>query len=206
MLSLGGDLNTDAVQLHISDWSYTRGAPGAETRGMKAGLTNYFYSRNQDANACIQDFELTLQSAAGSFVFSSEKFPYIRKKLDLWRYHLKNCVDGYADSDVEIWAKNKSCLLLHASDYLRGLTTTSVAFPCQFDAKIRFVNRREFIDGNACSALGAVGPAVLQDMIQGDPTMCMIYTGGSLTVAPSSAVTAQANLSHSSGLDILSRQ
>jgi hypothetical protein len=137
---------------------------------------------------------------------SSESYPYIRKKLDLWKYHLKNCVDGYCDSSVEKWAKNTSCLLLHASDFLRGLTTTSASFPLQFDAEIKFMNRRELIDGNAASALGSVSPAVLQDVIHGEPTMCMIFTNGSLTVAPSSAVTATANLSHASALDILSRQ
>jgi hypothetical protein len=86
------------------------------------------------------------------------------------------------------------------------LTTTSASFPLQFDAEIKFMNKRQLIDGNACAALGRVGPCVLQDVIHGEPTMCMIFTNGSLTVAPSSAVTATANLSHASALDILSRQ
>ena len=137
---------------------------------------------------------------------SSQKYPFIRKKLDLWRYHLKNCVDGYASSSVEIWAKNKSCLLLHASDFLRGISTTNCSFPCQFDAEVKFMNKRQFFDGNAACSLIGQGPCVLRDMIVGEPTMCMIYTGSSMTIAPSSAVTSTANLSHSSGLDILSRQ
>jgi hypothetical protein len=198
-------LSDDSVAKRISEWDYTAGNPNQD-RGKDAGLKQYMYARNQDANASIVDFSLQIQSAVGSFTMSSQKYPYIRKKLDLWKFHLKNCVDGYCDSSVEKWAKNTSCLLLHASDFLRGLTTTSCSFPVQFDAECKFMCRREFIDGNAASALGSISPAVLRDVVQGDPTMCMVFTGGSMTIAPSSAVTAQANLSHASALDILSRQ
>jgi hypothetical protein len=202
MLSLAANAGTR----RIDTWGYQSGAAPGAADGRSAGLKQYFYARNQDANASIVDFRLQIQSAVGSFTLSSEKYPYIRKKLDLWRFHLKNCVDGYCDSSVEKWAKNTSCLLLHASDYLRGLTTVSCSFPVQFDAECKFMCRRQFIDGNAASALEAVGPAVLCDMIVGEPTMAMIFTGGSMTIAPSSAVTATANLSHASALDILSRQ
>jgi hypothetical protein len=206
LLSLGMDSGTGDTGLHVSDWSFARGAPPGVDRGDAAGLTNYFYSRQQDANASIVDFSLSIQSSVGAFVMSSQKYPFIRKKLDLWKYHLKNCVDGYCDSSVQQWSKHKSCLLIHASDFLRGLSTVNCAFPVQFDAEIVFQNRREFIDGNAAACIGKEGPAVMQDCIAGDPTMCMIFTGGSMTIAPSSAVTAQANLSHASALDILSRQ
>ena len=199
-------LSEDAVVKRISEWDYTAGDPEQAGHGKSAGLKQYYFSRNQDANASIVDFSMRIQSSVGSFTLSSQKYPYIKKKLDLWKFHLKNCVNGYCDSSVEKWAKNTSCLLIHASDFLRGLTTTSCSFPVQFDAECKFMCRREFIDGNAASALGSVSPAVLRDVIQGDPCMAMIYSGGSMTIAPSSAVTAQANLSHASALDILSRQ
>ena len=88
-----------------------------------AGLQIYFFARNADANAAIADFSLTVLSSVGAYTYSSEAFPYQKKKRELWQDHLKNCVSDYCSSDINVWYKDKCCLLLHISDYIRGLST-----------------------------------------------------------------------------------
>ena len=171
-----------------------------------AGLRNLMYSRNQDANCSIVDLELTVMSSVGSFTYSSDSYPFIKKRRQLFYDHYRNCVDDYCDSDVNIWSKNKSCLLLHCSSWIRGIATNSTAFPIQISAGIKFQNKREQVDGHCATAENAVGTAVLPDFIAGTPVMCQIFPNGSLVIAASSAVSAAANLSHSTGLDLLSRQ
>ena len=161
-------------------------------------------ARNTDANAAITSFSLEIQSSVGSYSYAGV-YPFLRTRNELFRDHLKNVVDKYCDSDVNTWQKHNCCLLLHASDYLRGLTTVNCAFPVQFNATCRFECRRQYIDGHGAAAQFGRSPAVLQDMIYGTPCMAMIFTGSSVQIAPSSAVLSAANLSHSQGLDLLSR-
>jgi hypothetical protein len=170
------------------------------------GLRNIMYSRSQDANAAIVDFELQVMSSVGSFVFSSDYYPYIKKRRQLWYEHYKNCVENYCESDINIWHKNRSCLLLHCSSWIRGIATNSTAFPIQITASIKFQNLREQVDGHCACADNTVGTAVLPDFIAGEPVCCQIFPNGSMVIAASSAVSAAANLSHSTGLDLLSRQ
>jgi hypothetical protein len=145
-------------------------------------------------------------SSVGAYTYSSETFPYQKKKRELWQDHLKNCVADYCDSDINIWYKNKCCLLLHISDYIRGLSTENTAFPLQLDAKIRWVNARDFVDGHCAAGLDKIGPAFMKDIIQGTPIMAQIFTGGAMQITSSSAITSTANLSHSSSTDILARR
>jgi hypothetical protein len=189
----------------IADLAGAAGFPVAAS-DIAPGLRNLMYSRNQDANASIVDFELTVMSSVGSFVFSSDYYPFIKKRRQLWYEHYKNCVDGYCDSDINIWVKNRSCLLLHCSSWIRGIATNSTAFPIQITASIKFQNLREQVDGHCATADNCVGTAVLPDFIAGEPVCCQIYPNGSMVIAASSAVSAAANLSHSTGLDLLSRQ
>jgi hypothetical protein len=180
-------------------------ATGAQRDGQSAGCRNYAYARNTDSNAAIVKFELEIQASIGSYKYSGETtYPYLKTRQQLWKDHSKNCVPGYCSDEIDIWFKNNCCLLLHCSDWLRGLTTPNTAFPVQLNAKIRFENRREFIDGAACSAQGAFGPACLHDMIGGEPVMVLCYPNTSLTVTSSSAAVSAANYSHSSGMDLLS--
>jgi hypothetical protein len=181
-------------------------AVAADTSRQSAGLQNYMYSRNQDANAQIADFELMIQSSIGAYVYSSDTYPYVRRQRELWTDHLKNVCEGYCGSDMLTWQKNNSCLLIRASDFARGLGSPNSAMPVQITAKCKFINAREQIDGHAACALERHGVAVLRDFIAGVPCMAQIFDSNALTIASSSAVASSANLSHSTALDILSRQ
>ena len=124
----------------------------------------------------------------------------------LFRDHLRYCVDGAYNSSFDTWTRHNSILLLGADSFLRGLTTTNTSFPCQFEIKCRFENRREFITGDGAAAADGNAPAVQQDLIQGQAVAVLLYTGGSIQISPSSALVSSANLSHSQSLDVLSRQ
>jgi hypothetical protein len=191
----------------VSSWGGTAGAVAGGNNGRQsAGLQNYFYSRNQDANAQIVDFELMIQSSIGAYVYSGEGFPYVRRQRELYTDHLKNVCEGYCGSDMLTWQKNNSCLLIRASDFARGLGSPNSAMPIQITAKCKFINTREQIDGHAACSISKRGVAVLRDFIAGVPCMAQIFDSTALTIASSSAVASSANLSHSTALDILSRQ
>ena len=203
-------LESDSTTMQISDYSdLTAGAPVAPNNprdGQSAGLMNQFYARNTASNAAIMNFSLEIQSSVGAYTYASDTaYPFIKTKFELWRDHIKNVCKGYCRDDINIWQKNNSCLLLHACDWLRGLTTTNCAFPIQINARCRFENKREFIDGAAASSARALTP-VLHDMIAGTPVMVMLYPNTSLTLTASSAAASAANFSHSAGLDLLSRK
>jgi hypothetical protein len=154
----------------------------------------------------IQDFSLTVLSSVGSYSYSSDAFPSLKKRRELWFDHLKNTVGDYCQNDINIWLKNRCCLLLHISDYIRGLSCENTSFPIQIDCRIKWVNYRNFADGTSAAGLTTIGPAFFKDVIQGTPIMCQIYTGGAMQITSSSAVTSTANLSHSSAVDILARR
>ena len=203
-------LEDDAVGKQISDYSaFTAAAPVAvdnQRDGQAAGLRNQFYARNTASNAAIMNFSLEIQSSVGSYTYSSDTtYPYIKTKFELYRDHIKNTCEGYCGDSIDTWQKNNSCLLLHASDWLRGLTTTSCSFPCQFNARCRFENKREFIDGQAGSSDRGLTP-VLHDLIAGTPVCVMLFPNQSLTLTASSGAVSQANFSHAAGLDLLSRK
>ena len=206
VLCNGGLAADDSVGRTVSNWNYAAGAVPAAADGRAAGLTNYMYARNQDSSASIAQFSLEIQSSIGAYTYSSESYPWIRSKHDLFRDHLKSCPDHYCSNNINIWDKHSPILLLGAQDWLRGLCTTNSSFPIQINAKVRFESHREFVDGHANAALGARSPAVFQDVIQGTPVCVQFFMGSSMQISPSSALLSSANLSHSQALDILSRQ
>ena len=203
-------LEGDSVQKQIADFdTFAAGAPpavGDGDDGQLAACLNQFYARNTASNAAILNFALEIQSSVGAYTYASDtEYPYIKTKFELWRDHIKNTCRDYCSNDVNIWQKNNCCLLLHACDWLRGLTTTNCAFPIQINARCRFENKREFIDGAAASSQASLTP-VLHDIIAGEPVMVMLYPNTSLTLTASSGAASAANFSHSSGLDLLSRK
>ena len=203
-------LEGDSVQKQIADFdTFAAGAPpgvGDTDDGQLAACLNQFYARNTASNAAILNFALEIQSSVGAYTYASDtEYPYIKTKFELWRDHIKNTCRDYCSNDVNIWQKNNCCLLLHACDWLRGLTTTNCAFPIQINARCRFENKREFIDGAAASSSASLTP-VLHDIIAGEPVMVMLYPNTSLTLTASSGAASAANFSHSSGLDLLARK
>jgi hypothetical protein len=203
-------LEADSHALRIADYStFAAGDPaalGAARDGQAAGLYNQFYARNTDSNAAITNFSLEIQSSVGAYTFASTSaYPFIKTRQELWRDHVKNCCEDYCGNDINTWFKNNSCLLIHASDFLRGLTTTNTAFPCQFNASVRFENKREFIDGAAASSPSALLP-VLHDIIAGTPVCVMCFPNTSLTLTASSGAASAANFSHAASIDMLARK
>ena len=203
-------LENDSTALSVADFdTIAQGNipdAGDVDDGQRGACLNQFYARNTASNAAILNFSLEIQSSVGAYTFASDtEYPFIKTKFELWRDHLKNTCKDYCSNDINIWQKNNSCLLLHACDWLRGLTTTNCAFPIQINAVCRFENKREFIDGAAASSAAGVTP-VLHDIIAGEPVMVMLYPNTSLTLTASSGAASAANFSHSAGLDLLSRK
>jgi len=186
--------------------TFEAGDPHGTDDAEAAGCKNYLFARNADANAGILDFSLTVLSSVGSYTYSSDKFPNLKKRRELWTDHKSNCVADYCQNSMNIWVKNKCCLLLHISDYIRGLSTENTAFPIQLDAEVTWVNYRSFADGYCAASIDRPGLAFMKDQIQGTPIMAQIFTGGAMQITSTSAVTSTANLSQSSATDILARR
>ena len=200
----------DCAGKQINAWTYARGAALADgdvphVRGDKAGLLNYFTSRNSDALACITNFEMRIQTAVGSYLYAAADWPYIRNRQQLFRDHLRSTVDGYCNGSFAEYSKHHGMLLLSSDLWLRGISTPNASFPVTISAKCRFESRREYVDGHSCAAAKGRAPAVQQDCIQGQAVCCMIFTGGSLQISPSSSLNTSANVSHAQSLDVLSR-
>jgi hypothetical protein len=209
-LCSGGVAADDSVGRQIADWEYAAGQVTANGDlphgdGRKAGLLNYFGSRNSDALACITQFELRVQTSIGAYTYAADAFPFIRNRQQLWRDHLRSCVDGYCNGSFAEYSKHSGMLLLSSDLWLRGISSPNTSFPLTLSAKARFESRREYVDGHSSAAVKGRFPAIQQDCIFGEPVMLMIYTGGSLQISPSSALLTSANLSHAQSLDILSR-
>ena len=204
-------LEEDGVAKQISDYDALTAAVPVDANnvrdGQSSGLRANFYARNTQSSAAIVNFSLEIQSSVGAYTYASDsKYPYIKTRAQLWKDHLKNTCQGYCDSEMQKWFKNDCCLLLHACDWLRGLTTTNTAFPIQINATCRFENRREFIDGAAASTEAGLTPVLHDVPFGGEPVMVALYPNTSLTITASSAAASAANFSHSAGLDLLSRK
>ena len=186
----------------VDSWSYTPGVP-ATTRTSQSGLDNYFLSRNSDANASIEQFELEIQSAVGSYVYADDTAPYLKTRKELFRDHLRYCVDDYLGGDFGKWSRHQCCLLLGADSFIRGLCTPGSSFPISVNAKVKFASRRQYVDGHAVSSeVNQIG--VLRDVIQGTPVCLMMYTQGSLSLTASSAILSSQNLGHQQSMEIVS--
>ena len=204
MFVLGGDITDDAIGKSINNWNFTAGRAdnAAQAEGRTAGLNNSFLARNTDANAAITQFSLEIQASIGSYVFSGSA-PYLRTRSELYRDHIRNVPDDYMD--INKWFKHGCILLLGADSFLRGLCSPGTAFPITINASVTFISARQYIDGHGAAAFRGRGPAVFQDCIYGEPVMVQIYPGNSMMVSPSAALLSAQNLSHSQGIEILSR-
>ena len=205
MLSKSSDLFVlaDGEGVRTRDWAYSRvGNPAANT-GACSGLYNYLLCRNTDACASIEQFSLEIQSSVGSYVYSDDAYPYVRTRQELFRDHLRYCVDDYLGGDFDKWSRHQCCLLLGADSFIRGLASPGSSFPISINATVRFSSRREYVDGHACASQeNRLG--VLRDVIQGTPVMLQIYPQGSLALTASSGILSSQNLGHAQSLDILS--
>ena len=211
---LGGD-NTvpegrlqDSIGKQISNWDYAPGAlgGGANTSTVNAGLHNYFLARNTNACASIQQFELEVMSSVGSYKYSTEKYPFIRGRHELFRDVLRHTCPNYLKGDINTWRKHCCIVLLSSSDFIRGLTTQGASFPVQYSVKVRYASEREYINGCGAVAAGdSTGYAVLRDCIYGRPIMGEIFDKAELRLSPSSGLVSSMNISHQTAMDLVSR-
>lgn len=190
----------------VNDWAYTAGIP-ATARGTQAGLDNYFLCRNTDSSASIERISLEIQSSVGAYTFADDAFPYIKTRQQLFRDHLRYCVDGAYQGDFDKWSRHCCCLVLGADSFIRGLATPGSSFPISINAKVEFASRRQYVDGHAFASEGGGGGAqlaVLRDCIQGTPVMLECFPSGSLSLTASSGILSSQNLGHSQAQDIVS--
>ena len=206
---LGGPNDEDSRGKAISDWNYTAGnlGGGAAPTTTNAGLQNYFLARNTNACAAIQQFELEVMSSVGSYKYSTESYPYIRGRHELFRDVLRHTCPDYLKGDMNTWRKHCCIVLLSSSDFIRGLTTQGASFPVQYSVKIQFASEREYINGAGAvgQAEDSSGFAVLRDAIYGRPIMGEIFDKAELRLSPSSGIVSSMNISHQTAMDLVSR-
>ena len=162
-----------------------------------------YAARNSDSNAAITRFSLEIMSTQGSYIYSSEEWPFLKNRGDLYRDVQKYCIDS--GDDLGTWFKHNCIVLLGASEFARGISTPGCAFPVTFTMKARFENHRNYVDGHACAFNFGCGLGTCRDIISGNPIMGFIYPQQSLQVSASSALLSSQNISHSSGMELLSR-
>ena len=165
-----------------------------DTYGIHSAFNQEIAARNiaqsQDSNAAIRRFECVIQSAVGSFAFRDTEAPYLQDRDRLFRTHVRNCHSQYAKAGRGAWQDRECCLLLSASDYLIGLSTSpGTVFPITLDVKIEFANRAAYA-GGACftTGLGVKGKMTFEDFIIGEPIMVGCFHQNVMSIAASSAV------------------
>ena len=203
LVSLGTLKNTNRID--IFETGHVAAFPAALNRGRESAAIQCQYAgRNTDSNAAITRFHLEIMSTQGSYIYSSEAWPYIKNRGDLYRDTQQYCIDTYDDQDTRF--KHNCIVLLGCSEFARGISSSGVAFPCTFSVKATFENRRSYIDGHACTYKAGAGLSACRDIITGRPVLGFIYPQQSLQISASSALLSSQNISHSSALELLSRQ
>ena len=173
------------------------------TSACVAAKKNQYAARNSDSNAAITRFSLEIMSVQGTYVYSSESWPFRKSRGDLYRDVQKYMIDSGDDEGV--WFKHNCIVLLGASEFAKGISSPGTSFPCTFNVKARFENHRNYLDGHACSFDFGAGLGTCRDIISGRPVMGMIYPQQSLQISASSALLSSQNISHASGMELLSR-
>ena len=152
-------------------------------------------------------FALEISSSVGSFRYSGGSYPWIRDRQELFRDISRYCVDDYCSGGkFSVWRKHNGMVYLGADSFIKGLTTIGVAFPLVINATVEWGSEREFISGDGCCSQDlSAGMAVQRDCIFGRPLMICQYNSNSLSISPSSSVLSSQNMSHASGMQLLSR-
>ena len=145
-----------------------------------------------------------IQSSVGSYVYSSDGHPYLKGRSELFRDTMKNSYLDYCDGCEFKWSRHNGVIFLSSADYARGLGTEGSSMPVVFNAKCRFENRREFIDGSGASCDVSGGTGVLRDgFMFGKPLLLAWFPRMSLAISPSAGLVSSQNISHASALQLL---
>jgi len=179
------------------------GAPAADQQQCVA-LRNQAIARNTTASAAPVALDLMIQSSVGSYVYSSDGHPYLKGRSELFRDTMKNSYLDYCDGCEFKWSRHNGVIFLSSADYARGLGTEGSSMPVVFNAKCRFENRREFVDGSGASCDVAGGTGVLRDgFMFGKPLLLAWFPRMSLAISPSAGLVSSQNISHASALQLL---
>jgi hypothetical protein len=172
---------------------------------LDASRRNQYLARNSDGNAAITRFSLEIMSTQGSYIYSSENWPFIKNRSDLYRDTQKYCIDSFDDMDT--WFKHNCIVLIGVSEFAKGISSSGTSFPCSFNVRARFENFRQFVDGFGCcsGAIQAGGLGAAQDVIMGRPVLGFIYPQQALQLNASSGLLSSQNISHSSAVEMLMR-
>ncbi len=201
------DMYTLAGSHNAAQWDFT-GAAGvpADAQSQGSGLGNQLIARNTTASACPVACDLMIQSSIGSYRYSSEGFPYLKGRSELFRDTLKNAYLDYCDGCEFKWSKHNGMIFLASQDYARGLGSEGSSMPVVFNAKVKFVNMRQFADGTGATYLAANsrGSGVIQDIfMSGKPLLLAWFKRMSIELSPSSAGVKSQNISHASATQLL---
>ena len=190
----------------VSNFETLALAAPANALNVNAGIAatkNQYAARNSDSNAAITRFSLEIMSVQGSYIYSSQSWPFRKNRGDLYRDVQKYMIDSGDDEGV--WFKNNCIVLLGASEFAKGISSPGCAFPVTFTVKARFENHRNYVDGHACGFDYGAGLGSCRDIISGRPVLGFIYPQQSLQVSASSALLSSQNISHASAMELLSR-
>ena len=190
----------------VSDFEALTLLPPNNALNTSAGIAakkNQYAARNSDSNAAITRFSLEIMSVQGSYIYSSESWPFRKNRGDLYRDVQKYMIDS--GDDESVWFKHNCIVLLGASEFAKGISSPGAAFPVTFTVKARFENHRNYVDGHACGFDFGSGLGSCRDIISGRPVLGFIYPQQSLQVSASSALLSSQNISHASAMELLSR-
>ena len=198
MYTLNGQLNADTWVAGAAD--------DAAANTDHVGLANQMIARNTVASACPVALDLMIQSSVGSYRYSSDGFPYLKGRSELFFDTMKNSYLKYCDGCEFNWEKHNGVVFLRSSDYARGLGSEGSSMPVVFNAKCRFENRRQFIDGTGAASTAAGGNGLIRDVfMSGNPLMLAIFPRMYLLISPSSGLISSQNISHASAQQVLSQ-
>ena len=188
-----------------NDEGYATQGPVAADVQTTCGFKNQFIARNTASSASIVGLDLMVQSSVGSYVYSESEKQFLKGRSELFADTIKNSYLDYMGGCEFKWDKHNCIVYLESSDYARGLGSEGSSMPVVFNAKVRFENHREFIDGTGAACDGGRGCGVVRDAIFGTPLMLAIYSRMSIALSPSAGLVSSQNISHSSALQLLSQ-
>lgn len=186
----------------VSTYGYNVAALPDDATRIEGSLQQYKLSRNTNACASIQKFSLEIASTVGSYTYSSETFPFLRSRDELWSDIQKYVVEDFCNNDINVWKKHNSIVLLGVDSFIRGLSTSNTSYPLQYKAVVQFGSEREWICGSAGVAKDEdiYGPVIHRDSIFSKPVMLEIFDKVSLKLSPGGAIVTSQNLSHSQAM------
>jgi len=186
------------------DYSVTTYNGAAVARRDDLGqISSMNYALNMDNLLSAYKFELRIQSTIGSYTLTSDAPEFRAARLALFRDVLKNCHNEYYD--INQWSDRKCTILLHSSQYMRGLSSHNVSFPITCEITVTYQNQAVYIDGNCAYTADAIGAFAIRDIWKGEPVVVGFYSN-LLQISTASAVLTSTQYSAATADSIIQSQ